>query len=123
MTTPAIGDAPDCAEAAALLHAVADPVRLAVIRRLAKSPACVCDLQEQVPITLNLLSYHLKVLRTADLVTSSRRGRWLDYALAPGALERLHAALPRPPADPRQPPLPGADAAADARREGGRSST
>jgi ArsR family transcriptional regulator len=96
MTTPAIGDAPDCAEAAALLHAVADPARLAVIRRLAGSPACVCDLQEQVPIALNLLSYHLKVLRAAGLVTCSRRGRWIDYALTPDALTRLHATLPAP---------------------------
>jgi ArsR family transcriptional regulator len=69
-----------------------------VIRRLAESPACVCVLQEQVPIALNLLSYHLKVLRAANLVTSSRRGRWIDYALTSDALERLHATLPAPPA-------------------------
>ncbi|MEU5894370.1 metalloregulator ArsR/SmtB family transcription factor [Streptomyces sp. NPDC047461] len=109
--TPTITDAPDRAEAAALLHAVADPARLAVIRRLADSPACVCDLQEQVPIALSLLSYHLKVLRAADLVTSRRRGRWLDYSLTPDALERLHAALPAPP--PRHPgPTAGAGEAA-----------
>ncbi|WP_282703084.1 metalloregulator ArsR/SmtB family transcription factor [Streptomyces sp. CC219B] len=101
-------DALDCTEAAALLHAIADPARLTVIRRLAESPACVCDLQKQVPIALNLLSYHLKVLRAAGLVTSSRRGRWIDYALTPDALEQLHAALPAhrsgrdsPPSVPR----------------------
>ncbi|MEV0740535.1 metalloregulator ArsR/SmtB family transcription factor [Streptomyces sp. NPDC050549] len=98
--TPTTTDAPDCTKAAALLHAVADPARLAVIRRLADSPACVCDLQEQVPIALNLLSYHLKILRAADLVTCSRRGRWIDYALAPDALARLHATLPATPTHP-----------------------
>jgi DNA-binding transcriptional ArsR family regulator len=42
----------------------------------------------------NLLSYHLRVLREARLVTATRRGRWIDYALADDALDRLHAALP-----------------------------
>ena len=78
----------------ALLAAVADPVRWTVLQRLASQPSCVCDLQEHVPIAANLLSYHLKVLREAGLVTTRRRGRWIDYALADDALDRLHAALP-----------------------------
>ena len=77
-----------------LLAAVADPVRWSVLQRLAEAPSCVCNLQEHVPIAANLLSYHLKVLRDAGLVTTSRRGRWIDYALANDALDRLHAALP-----------------------------
>ena len=54
----------------------------------------MCELQEQEPIAANLLSYHLRVLREAGLVTTSRRGRWIDYALADDALDRLRAALP-----------------------------
>lgn len=77
-----------------LLQAVADPVRWTVLAMLAESPRCVCKLQERVPIAGNLLSYHLKVLRDAGLVTTSRRGRWIDYALADDAPERLRAALP-----------------------------
>lgn len=77
-----------------LLAAVADPIRWTVLQRLAQEGACVCDLQEHVPIAANLLSYHLKVLREAGLVTTSRRGRWVDYALAEDAMERLQAALP-----------------------------
>ena len=78
----------------ALLQAVADPVRWAVLDALAQDSRCVCDLQERVPIAGNLLSYHLKVLREAGLVTATRRGRWIDYALAEDAIERLRAALP-----------------------------
>ena len=77
-----------------VLQAVADPVRWTVLATLARSPRCVCQLQEQVPIAANLLSYHLKVLRDAGLVTTSRRGRWVDYALAEDAPERMRAALP-----------------------------
>ncbi|HEU5160118.1 MAG TPA: metalloregulator ArsR/SmtB family transcription factor [Streptosporangiaceae bacterium] len=88
--------APDRAAAVELLQAIADPVRLSVMRRLARSPACVCTIQEDLPIAANLLSYHLKVLREAGLVTTTRRGRWIDYTLAPDALDRLHAAIPAP---------------------------
>ena len=77
-----------------MLTAAADPIRWTVLQRLAEAPSCVCALQEHVPIAANLLSYHLKVLREAGLVTASRRGRWIDYALADGALDRLRAALP-----------------------------
>jgi ArsR family transcriptional regulator, arsenate/arsenite/antimonite-responsive transcriptional repressor len=79
-----------------LLCAVADPVRWTVLQVLASRQACVCDLQEHVPIAANLLSYHLRVLRDVGLVGSTRRGRWIDYSLTEGALERLHDALPRP---------------------------
>ena len=84
----------DLAASVALLQAVADPVRWQVLQRLAVEPACVCDIQEHVPIAANLLSYHLKVLRDTGLVTTSRRGRWIDYALAADARDRLNAALP-----------------------------
>lgn len=80
--------------ALSLLGAVADPVRWTVLRRLSAGQACVCDLQAEVPVALNLLSYHLKVLREAGLVTTSRRGRWIDYRLADDALARLTEALP-----------------------------
>ena len=83
------------ADSVALLTAVADPIRWAVLQRLAESQSCVCNLQEHIPIAANLLSYHLKVLRDAGLVTASRRGRWMDYTLVADALERLHAALPQ----------------------------
>ena len=87
---------PVAVEPLAVLQAVAAPIRWTVLATLAQAPRCVCRLQEQVPIAGNLLSYHLKVLREAGLVTTSRRGRWIDYALAPDASARMCAALPVP---------------------------
>ena len=78
----------------ALLQAVADPIRWAVMNELAESPRCVNDLQEQVHVATNLMSYHLKVLRDAGVVTTARRGRRVDYSLAPDAMDRLRTALP-----------------------------
>jgi ArsR family transcriptional regulator len=85
---------PGAVEPLVVLQAVADPVRWAVLAMLVEAPRCVCKLQEQIPIAGNLLSYHLKVLREAGLVTTSRRGRWVDYTLAHDASERMRAALP-----------------------------
>ena len=56
-------------------------MRLRIVAVLAGGGRCVCDLHEQVPVAANLLSYHLRVLREAGLVTAARRGRWVDYRL------------------------------------------
>ena len=84
--------------AASLLQTVADPTRWAVLRLLADGPACVCRIQEEAApgLASNLLSYHLRALRDAGLVTTSRRGRWVDYSLADDAGERIANALPVP---------------------------
>lgn len=81
-------------EAVALLSVVSDPIRWQVLQLLFASDTCVCNLQEYFPVAANLLSYHLKVLRDAGLVTTARRGRWVDYSLADDAFDRLRAALP-----------------------------
>ena len=84
-------------EAVGLLVAAADPHRLALLRALTAGQKCVCDLQVQVPLPGNRLSYHLKVLREAGLIVGTKRGRWIDYALVDGALDRLRAAVPHRP--------------------------
>ena len=87
-------DPPVVQAAVFVLEAVADPIRWTVLSRLSSTPCCVCEIQQHVAIAPSLLSYHLKVLREAGLVTATRRGRWIDYALADGAHDRLAAALP-----------------------------
>lgn len=77
-----------------VLDVVADPVRWDVLAHLSTTPCCVCEIQAHVAIAPSLLSYHLKVLREAGLVVATRRGRWIDYALAPDVHDRLVACLP-----------------------------
>lgn len=95
-------------EAAQLLTAAADPIRLRILRRLAANGrTCVCDLTVEADVAANLLSYHLKVLREAGLIEGHRRGRWIDYQLTSVALSRLHGALPNSVyAAPFMPQLP-----------------
>jgi ArsR family transcriptional regulator, arsenate/arsenite/antimonite-responsive transcriptional repressor len=79
----------------ALLRAVADPTRLAVLERLAADGAyCHCDLEVELGVPANRLSFHLKVLRDVGLVRANRHGRRVRYCLEPGAMAALHAALP-----------------------------
>ncbi len=79
----------------ALMSAAADPVRWRLLAELhANGTRCVCDLQPVAGVAANVLSYHLKVLREAGLVTSAKRGRWVDYTLAADAHDRLRRALP-----------------------------
>lgn len=82
-------------EAAALLAAVADPLRWRLLAVLADGVLReFSDLQMVAAVPPNLLSYHLGVLRRGGLVCSTRRGRSVQYAITAEALQRLQAALP-----------------------------
>jgi len=73
--------------------ALADPTRLRVLAVLADASRCVCDVQAAVDVAPNLLSYHLRVLREAGLIVGARRGRWVDYRVAPAAAALVADAL------------------------------
>lgn len=82
-------------EALTLISAAADPVRWRLLAELAAGDTrCVCDLQPVAGVAPNVLSYHLKVLREAGLVSAAKRGRWVDYTLTADAHDRLRRALP-----------------------------
>lgn len=81
-------------DAAPLLAVAAEPVRWRILAGLSDEPRCVCAIQDDVDVSASLLSYHLKALREAGLVTATRRGKWIDYTLAADAHDRLSAALP-----------------------------
>jgi ArsR family transcriptional regulator len=76
-------------ELADRLGALTDPARLRIVGILTGGGRCVCDLRAEMVIAANLLSYHLRVLREAGLVTATRRGRWIDYRLSPDGFAAL----------------------------------
>ena len=80
--------------AAGAFSALGDPIRLQVLDALRDGERCVCDLRDEVDVAPPLLSYHLKVLREAGLVLATKRGRWVDYRLAGGALTALRDLIP-----------------------------
>lgn len=62
--------------------ALGDPTRLTIAAALADGgELCVCDLAWVTERAENLVSHHLRTLRTAGLVTSRRDGRMVLYEL------------------------------------------
>ena len=74
-----------------MLKALSAPIRLEVIHALAKGERCVCDLTGDLNLTQSKLSFHLRVLREAGLLTDRQSGRWIYYRLQPEALAALEA--------------------------------
>lgn len=84
---------PDLARAARWFHALSDETRLEIVRRLAGGERCVCDLTDALGAAQSRLSFHLKTLKTAGLVTDRRQGRWVYYTLDPDVLDAMAAFL------------------------------
>ena len=55
--------------------ALADPTRRRILARLAEGEATVTELAEPLPITVQAVSKHLKVLESAGLIERERRAR------------------------------------------------
>lgn len=62
-------------------HALSDPLRLKVLDLLRTQELCVCDLCQALEVPQSKLSFHLKVLKEAELVRSRQEGRWIYYSL------------------------------------------
>jgi ArsR family transcriptional regulator, arsenate/arsenite/antimonite-responsive transcriptional repressor len=83
-------------ELAGKLKALSDPVRLRLLSVVAShtgGEACVCDLSAGIDVGQPTISHHLKVLKTAGLLTSERRGSWVYYRIIPEALHQLSQLL------------------------------
>ena len=74
-------------------EAIADPVRRALIERLARGSARVVDLAADHPISRPAISRHLRVLGEAGVTTAVDHGRERHYELASGALAGVRAWL------------------------------
>jgi len=77
------------AAAARRFNALADPARLAILGELRPGTRCVCELQVDLDMPSNLLSYHLRILREAGFVVGTRRGRRTEYRIRVEGLEAL----------------------------------
>jgi len=80
----------DRARAAELFHALSDETRLGILEKLRGGEQCVCDLQDDLEAAQSRLSFHLRVLREAGLVSDRKEGRWSYYSIIPEALREVH---------------------------------
>lgn len=95
MTNPASGtvDAAAVADLHTVLTALADPVRLEMLRRLHNEdqPAACADLYDTV--TKATASHHFKILREAGLVQRRAAGAGARYRLRARAVDREYPGL------------------------------
>ena len=92
----AVLDRTEAERRAALLKAVADPVRiqlLSIIGASADQEACVCDMTDAVQVSQPTVSHHLKTLVDAGILTRERRGSWAWFRLDTRALEDIRGFL------------------------------
>jgi len=95
-------DAVELARLNRVAKALSDPIRLGMLDVMAQGRACcglpepaqrgvpgavepagvcVCDLQDHFGLGQSKVSYHLRVLKEAGLVTEEARGKWTFYAI------------------------------------------
>jgi DNA-binding transcriptional ArsR family regulator len=80
---------------AAVLDALGDRTRRAIVERLADHPAAVGELAAHLPVTRPAVSQHLKVLKDAGLVSAERAGTRRIYRIDPTGADALRAYLDR----------------------------
>ena len=83
----------DIPRIAQLCNALADEARVEIVARLLDGEKCVCDLTDALETGQSRLSYHLKVLKDAGLVSDRREGRWIHYSLNREAFSEVHDLL------------------------------
>jgi ArsR family transcriptional regulator len=128
------------AELTKIARALSDPTRLAILRVLAEgrseaccSPRddccpqgiCVCDIQARLGLIQSGVSYHLRELKDAGLVSETRSGKWNYYTVDADRLDTFSDAVRipsqpavgaiagRPARGARRQPTPAPEAAAD----------
>ncbi|WP_425557437.1 ArsR/SmtB family transcription factor [Deinococcus aluminii] len=63
------------------LKALSHEIRFELVRHLAGGERCVCDLEALLALPQSKVSYHLGILREAELVSSKQRGKNTYYRL------------------------------------------
>jgi ArsR family transcriptional regulator len=92
---PALSEA-DAKELERVFKALADRHRVRILNRLlsaAGEAVCVCEFEEMLGLKQSTVSYHLKQLLDAGIVTREKRGSYAYFALAEGSLQHVCALL------------------------------
>jgi ArsR family transcriptional regulator, arsenate/arsenite/antimonite-responsive transcriptional repressor len=79
-----------------VFKALGDRHRVRILNRLLQAggeAVCVCDLEDLLPLKQPTVSYHLKQLLDAGIVTREKRGSFAYFSVADGALEQVCSLL------------------------------
>jgi DNA-binding transcriptional ArsR family regulator len=76
----------------AVLHALADPVRLEMVRQLAEAVELTCGALD-VPVSKSTCTHHLNILRDAGVITTRREGTTRFQSLRRADLDEVFPGL------------------------------
>lgn len=65
-----------------LLRALSAPLRIGIVLQLRDGPRCVHELVDALGVAQPLVSQHLRVLKSSNVVSAQRHGREIRYELA-----------------------------------------
>lgn len=71
------------------LIALADPTRRAILERLSRGPARVTEVAQPLPISLNSVSKHIRMLERAGLVRRRQVGRDHFLSINPRPVKQI----------------------------------
>jgi ArsR family transcriptional regulator len=82
-----------------VFKALADRHRVKILNRLLAAggeAVCLCAFEDLLGLKQSTVSYHLKLLLDAGIVTRAKRGSYAYFSLAPGAIEQVRELLEMP---------------------------
>ena len=81
-------------QAAEVLAALADPIRLRLFSIVAaEGEVCSCNLEGPLSKSQPTISHHTRILAEAGLITGERRGKWTWWRVVPESLEKIRRLL------------------------------
>lgn len=72
-----------------IFKALADPIRLKVLKLLDVRELCVCEIMAAFNLTQPTASHHLSILERTGLIKSRKEGRWVFYKRNSGEVADL----------------------------------
>ena len=73
-----------------IFKALSDPIRLQILKKLySEESVCVCKLVDMFDISQSKLSYHLKMLLSANLIDKTSQGKWNYYSVNKDSIYRV----------------------------------
>lgn len=68
-----------CVRLAKIFKALSDPSRVRALCALQDNELCVCQIVELLGLAASTVSKHMSILANAELVESTKKGRWVYY--------------------------------------------
>ncbi|MEG1002010.1 ArsR/SmtB family transcription factor [Clostridium sp.] len=72
-----------------VLKALAHPVRIQILKQLYDGPICVCHINRNIDYSQANISKHLKILKSAHLVESTKEGMYQYYSLKDDRIKEI----------------------------------